>query len=82
MNFMTPGHLLSQRVKSSGLEIGVFAEKVGLHYSMVQKQMTGERDITREHALRYARLFGCDPANILFPSPQIPVWANVDFFKC
>ena len=41
--------------------------------------MTGERDITREHAFRYSRLFGCDPANILFPSPQIPVWANVDF---
>ena len=81
MNFMTPGQLLSQRVKSSGLEIGDIAEKVGLHYSMVQKQMTGERDITREHALRYARLFGCDPANILFPSPQIPVWANVDFLS-
>ena len=81
MNFMTPGQLLSQRVKASGLELGEIAEKVGLHYSMVQKQMTGERDITRDHALRYSRLFGCDPANILFPSPQIPVWANVDFLN-
>ena len=79
MNFMTPGQLLSQRVKASGLEVGEIAEKIGLHYSMVQKQMTGERDISRDHALRYARLFGCDPANILFPSPQVPVWANVDF---
>ncbi len=79
MNFMTPGQLLSSRVKASGLEVGEIAEKIGLHYSMVQKQMTGERDITRDHAMRYARLFGCDPALILFPSPQVPVWANVDF---
>ena len=30
--------------------------------------MRDERDITRDHAMRYARLFGCDPALILFPS--------------
>ena len=46
MNFMTPGQLLSQKVKSSGLELGEL-QKSWIIYSMVQKQMTGERDITR-----------------------------------
>ena len=62
------------------LTVGEIAEKVGLHYSMVQKQMTGERDITRDHAIEICKIaLVVIQSNILFPSPQLPVWANVDF---
>ena len=48
---------------------------------MVQKQIRGERDITRDHAIAYAKVFGCDPADMLFAAPQIPIWAYVDFLR-
>ena len=46
---------------------------------MVQKQK-GERDITRDQAIEYAKVFGCDPADLLFEK-QIPIWAYCRFFK-
>ena len=41
--------------------------------------MKGQREITRDHAFAYAKFFGCDPADILFAAPQIPIWSTVNF---
>ena len=80
-DYKKPSTILAERVRSSGLKIEEIAERVGIHYSMVQKQMRDERDITRDHAIAYAKVFGCDPADLLFAPPQIPIWAYVDFLR-
>jgi len=80
-DYKKPSTILAERVRSSGLKIEEIAERVGIHYSMVQKQMRDERDITRDHAIAYAKVFGCDPADMLFAPPQIPIWAYVDFLR-
>ena len=80
-DYKSPSTILAERVRNSGLKIEEIAERVGIHYSMVQKQIRGERDITRDHAIKYSKVFGCDPADLLFAPPQIPIWAYVNFLK-
>ena len=80
-DYKKPSTILAERVRNSGLKIEEIAERVGIHYSMVQKQIRGERDITRDHAISYSKVFGCDPADLLFAPPQIPIWAYVDFLR-
>tara|TARA_Y100000004_G_scaffold142155_1_gene161658 strand:- start:224 stop:1657 length:1434 start_codon:yes stop_codon:yes gene_type:complete len=80
-NYQNPNQILADKIRESELDISQIAEKVNLHVSMVSKQMKGERDITRDHAFAYAKFFGCDPADILFAAPQVPIWSTVDFLK-
>ena len=80
-NYQNPNQILADKIRESELDISEIAEKVGLHVSMVSKQMKGQRDITRDHAFAYAKFFGCDPADILFAAPQVPIWSTVDFLK-
>ena len=80
-NYQNPNQILADKIRSSTKDISEIAEKVGLHISMVSKQMKGQREITRDHAFAYARFFGCDPADILFAAPQIPIWSTVDFLN-
>ena len=80
-NYQNPNQILADKIRSSTKDISEIAEKVNLHISMVSKQMKGQRDITRDHAFAYARFFGCDPADILFAAPQIPIWSTVDFLN-
>ena len=78
-NYQNPNQILADKIRSSTKDISEIAEKVGLHISMVSKQMKGQREITRDHAFAYAAFFGCDPADILFAAPQIPIWSTVNF---
>ncbi|QPZ53387.1 putative DNA binding protein [Pelagibacter phage HTVC028P] len=78
-NYQNPNQILADKIRSSTKDITEIAEKVGLHFTMVSKQMKGQRDITRDHAFAYAKFFGCDPADILFAAPQIPIWSTVNF---
>ena len=80
-NYQNPNQILADKIRSSTKDISEIAEKVNLHISMVSKQMKGQREITRDHAFAYASFFGCDPADILFAAPQIPIWSTVDFLK-
>jgi len=80
-NYQNPNQILADKIRSSTKDISEISEKVGLHISMVSKQMKGQREITRDHAFAYAKFFGCDPADILFAAPQIPIWSTVDFLK-
>ena len=78
-NYQNPNQILADKIRSSTKDISEISEKVGLHVSMVSKQMKGQREITRDHAFAYAAFFGCDPADILFAAPQIPIWSTVIF---
>ena len=78
-NYKNENQILADKVRSSDKDISEIANAVGLHVTMVSKQIKGLRDITRDHAFRYAKLFGCDPADILFAAPQIPIWSTVNF---
>ena len=78
-NYQNPNQILADKIRSSDKDITEIADKVGLHVSMVSKQMKGQREITRDHAFAYAKFFGCDPADILFAAPQIPIWSTVNF---
>ena len=80
-NYQNPNQILADKIRSSTKDISEISEKVGLHISMVSEQMKGQREITRDHAFAYAKFFGCDPADILFAAPQIPIWSTVDFLK-
>ena len=78
-NYKNENQILADKIRESELDISQIAEKVGLHVSMVSKQMKGQRDITRDHAFKYAKFFGCDPADIMFAAPQVPIWSTVNF---
>ena len=80
-NYGAPNEMLAYKARRSGFDLSEIAEKTGLHVSMVSKQIKGERDITREQAFLYSKCFGCDPADILFAVPRVPIWSTVNFLE-
>lgn len=64
------------------ISLDLVAKKCGFSdSSIVSRHLKGEREISREHAIAYARFFGCDPSDILFSKPLIKIWGHVDFYK-
>jgi len=80
--YKTPGEMLADRIAQTGITTTELAKIHGFaDTSMIQKHIKGHREISRDQAVIYAKVFGCDPADILFPAPQIPMWGTVDFLR-
>ena len=81
-NYRNANSLLVDKFKEAEefLNLNELAKKLGFaDTSMITKHLKGERDITREQAIKYGEYFGCDPADILFPKPLVKIWGHVDF---
>ena len=81
-NYRNANSLLVDKFKEAEefLNSEELAKKLGFaDTSMITKHLKGERDITREQAIKYGEYFGCDPSDILFPKPLVKIWGHVDF---
>jgi len=80
--YKTAGEMLAERLAETGITTKELADAAEFaDTSMIQKQIKGLRDITRDQAIIYAKVFGCTPSDILFPAPQIPIWGSLDFLR-
>lgn len=73
-----PSVLLDQKIIESGLSLKDFANQSEVNETTLFRHLKGTFEISREVAIKYARTLGCDPAEILFNSLNIPVWGTTD----
>ena len=73
-----PSVLLDQKIIESGLSLKDFANQSEVNETTLFRHLKGTFEISREVAIKYARTLGCDPAEILFNSLNIPVWGSTD----
>lgn len=81
--YLTPAEILTEKLKiqNTTLSIEQLGELAELDISTVYKHIKGEREITRNQAIKYANILGCDPADILFPPARVKIWGKVDFLS-
>lgn len=81
--YLTPAEILTEKLKiqNTTLSVEQLGELAELDISTVYKHIKGEREITRNQAIKYANILGCDPADILFPPARVKVWGKVDLLS-
>ncbi len=70
--------MLDAKIIESGLKLKDVAALSGIDETTLFRHLKGTSEISRETAIRYAKTLGCDPAEILFNSLNIPVWGSTD----
>ena len=74
----TPGELLQEKIISSGLKGVQIANAIGINEVTLYRYLKNEIDISRDNAIKLGKVFGCDPADLIFNSLFVPVWGTVD----
>ena len=78
----SPGELLSAKIIQSGLKNKDVANLAGIDevtlYRHTNNQFEKGSPISRDMAIIYGKILGCDPADLLFNALQVPVWAITD----
>ena len=82
-NIKPPAELLSQKLIDSKIPGARLANLAGVEESTLYRHLKGNKDakgmdISRDAAIKYSRVLGCDPSELLFNPLQIPVWGEVD----
>ena len=73
-----PSILLDQKIKESGMSLKDVALLSGQNETTLFRHLKGTFEISRDAAIKYAKVLGCDPAKILFNDLSIPVWGSTD----
>jgi len=80
-----PSELLSQKLISSKIPGATLAARAGVEESTLYRHLKGNKDvkgkgmdISREASLKYSKVLGCDPSELLFNPLHIPVWGSTD----
>jgi len=74
----TPAELLSQKLIASKLPGATLAARAGVDEATLFRHLAGTFHISREVAIKYSNVLGCDPSELLFNPLQIPVWGSTD----
>ena len=73
-----PNTLLARLMSENDIKQKDLAAAAGVDEATVWRHLTDKAEISRDAAIRYAKVLGCDPAKILFNDLQIPVWGSTD----
>jgi plasmid maintenance system antidote protein VapI len=74
----SPSELLSKKISETEMKLKDVAILAGIDETTLFRHLKGTSEISRDAAIKYAKVFGCDPAEILFNSLTIPVWGTTD----
>ena len=74
----SPSELLSKKISETEMKLKDVAILAGIDETTLFRHLKGTSEISRDAAIKYAKVFGCDPAEILFNSLSIPVWGTTD----
>lgn len=73
-----PKTLLARLMSENDIKQKDLAFNAGVDKTTLWRHLNGKLEISREDAIKYAKVLGCDPAKILFNDLQIPMWGSVD----
>ena len=68
-------------VNSFGMTPKRFAEKTGVENSVLFRELKGQRKLSLDKAITYAKALGCDPVDLLFEKQTCRLWGSVDLFN-
>jgi len=77
-DIVEPKNLLQRLMSENEIKKKDLATLAGVDQATLYRHLNGELDITREAAIRYAKVLGCDPVKILFNELTIPMWGSTD----
>lgn len=69
---------LNKKIKESNVSVSGLARDTNQNRQSVYYQLSGERGITIENALKYANKLNVDPADLLLPKQLTSVWGYVN----
>ena len=73
-----PKNLLQRLMSENDIQKKDLATLAGVNEATLYRHLSGETEISRDIAVKYAKVLGCDPAKILFNDLVIPVWGSTD----
>jgi len=73
-----PSKLLNEKLLESGMSAKDLALVADVNEATLFRHLKGTFEISREVAIKYAKAFGCDPAEILFNDLSVPVWGSTN----
>jgi len=68
-------------VNSFGMTPKKFSEKTGVENSVLFRELKGQRKLSIDKAITYAKALGCDPVDLLFEKQMCKLWGSVDLFN-
>ena len=68
-------------VNNFGMTPKKFAEKTGVENSVLFRELKGQRKLSIDKAITYAKALGCDPVDLLFEKQMCKLWGSVDLFN-
>ena len=68
-------------VNNFGMTPKRFAEKTGVENSVLFRELKGQRKLSLDKAMNYAKALGCDPVDLLFEKQMCRLWGSVDLFN-
>jgi len=71
-------HLLNDVLKGKDISAPELAKITGTTKQNVYGQLSGDRGVSRETAIKYAEKLGVDPVDLLFPKKSVSVWGKVN----
>tara|TARA_B100001057_G_scaffold397830_1_gene408127 strand:- start:114 stop:1421 length:1308 start_codon:yes stop_codon:yes gene_type:complete len=70
--------LLGSTLKAKGYNAPKFAAEVGRTKQSIYGQISGEKGISKETAIEYAKTLNVDPVDLLFPKKTCSIWGYVN----
>ena len=77
-DIVEPKSLLARLISESEIKKKDLATLAGINEATLYRHLSGELEISRDVAIKYAKVLGCDPAKILFNDLTIPMWGSTD----
>ena len=77
-DFKTQGELLQEKLFLADITGKSLAAMAGVNEATLYRHLKNEFDISKEQAIKYAKVLGCDPAELIFNPLIIPVWGDAD----
>ena len=56
-------------------------QKTGVENSVLFRELKGQRKLSLDKAINYAKALGCDPVDLLFEKQTCRLWGSVDLFN-
>jgi hypothetical protein len=68
-------------VNNFGMTPKRFAAATGVENSVLFRELKGQRKLSLEKAVNYAKALSCDPVDLLFEQQMCKLWGSVDLFN-
>ena len=68
-------------VNNYGMTPKKFKVKTGVDDTVLFRELKGQRKLSLDKAVKYAKALGCDPVDLLFEKQMCKLWGSVDLFN-